>query len=53
MLIISLISGYFFVALRKQNNKEMNQYPTNLADNQWQVIENFLDEQVRKCKYSL
>ena len=31
----------------------MNQYPTNLTDNQWQVIEKFLDVQVRKRKYPL
>ena len=31
----------------------MNQYPTNFTDNQWQVIEKFLDVQMRKCKYSL
>ena len=31
----------------------MNHYSTNLTDNQWQVIEKFLDVQVRKRKYSL
>ena len=31
----------------------MNHYPSNLTDNQWQVIEKFLDVQVRKRKYSL
>jgi transposase len=30
----------------------MNHYPSNLTDNQWQVIEKFLDVQVRKRKYS-
>ena len=43
----------FFVTLRASNNKEMNHYPSNLTDNQWQVIEKFLDVQVRKSKYSL
>lgn len=42
-----------FVTLRASNNKEMNHYSTNLTDNQWQVIEKFLDVQVRKRKYSL
>jgi len=41
------------VALREQNNKGMNHYPTDLTDNQWQVIEKFLDVQVRKRKYPL
>ncbi len=31
----------------------MNHHSTDLTDNQWQVIENFLDVQVRKRKYSL
>jgi putative transposase len=31
----------------------MNHYPSNLTDNQWQIIEKFLDVQVRKRKYSL
>ena len=31
----------------------MNSYPTNLTDNQWQVMEKFLDVQVRKRKYPL
>ena len=31
----------------------MNHYSTDLTDNQWQVIEKFLDVQVRKRKYSL
>ena len=31
----------------------MNHYPSNLTDNQWQVIEKFLDVQARKRKYSL
>ena len=31
----------------------MNHCPSNLTDNQWQVIEKFLDVQVRKRKYSL
>jgi hypothetical protein len=31
----------------------MNHYPSNLTDNQWQVIEKLLDVQVRKSKYSL
>ncbi|MCQ2195271.1 MAG: transposase, partial [Paludibacteraceae bacterium] len=31
----------------------MNNYPTNLTDNQWQVIEKFLDVQERKRKYPL
>ena len=31
----------------------MNHYPSNLSDNQWQVIEKFLDVQARKRKYSL
>ena len=31
----------------------MNHYSTDLTDNQWQVIENFLDVQVRNRKYSL
>ena len=30
----------------------MNHYSSNLTDNQWQVIEKFLDVQVRKRKYS-
>ena len=41
------------MALRELNNKGMNHYPSNLIGNQWQVIENFLDVQVRKRKYSL
>ena len=36
-----------------RKNKEMNNYPTNLTDNQWQVIEKFLDVQERKRKYPL
>lgn len=28
----------------------MNNYPANLIDNQWQVIEKFLDAQERKRK---
>lgn len=31
----------------------MNHYSTDLTNNQWQVIEKFLDVQVRKRKYSL
>lgn len=31
----------------------MNNYPTNLTDNQWQVIEKLLDVQERKRKYPL
>lgn len=31
----------------------MSNYPTNLTDNQWQVIEKFLDVQERKRKYPL
>ncbi|MCQ2193621.1 MAG: transposase [Paludibacteraceae bacterium] len=31
----------------------MNNYPTNHTDNQWQVIEKFLDVQERKRKYPL
>ncbi|MBO5798995.1 MAG: transposase [Paludibacteraceae bacterium] len=31
----------------------MNHYSTDLTDNQWQVIEKFLDVQVRKRKYPL
>jgi len=31
----------------------MNHHPSNLTDNQWQVIEIFLDVQVRKYKYPL
>ena len=31
----------------------MNQYPTNLTDEQWQVTENILDPQHRKRKYPL
>ena len=31
----------------------MSQYPTNLTDKQWQVIEIILDPQHRKRKYSL
>ncbi|MCQ2218433.1 MAG: transposase [Paludibacteraceae bacterium] len=31
----------------------MNNYPTNLTDNQWQVIDKFLDVQERKSKYPL
>ena len=31
----------------------MNHYSTDFTDNQWQVIEKFLDVQVRKRKYSL
>ena len=31
----------------------MNHYSTDLTDNRWQVIEKFLDVQVRKRKYSL
>ena len=42
-----------FFTLRVRNNKVMNCYPTNLADNQWQVIEKFLDVQERKRMYSL
>ena len=53
ILIINLISGRFFVTLMVQKNKEMNHYPSNLTDNQWQIIEKFLDVQVRKRKYSL
>ena len=36
-----------------QKNKEMNHHPSNLTDNQWQVIEKLLDVQARKRKYSL
>ena len=36
-----------------RKNKGMNSYPTNLTDNQWQVIEKFLDVQERKRKYPL
>jgi hypothetical protein len=36
-----------------QKNKEMNHYPSNLTDNQWQVIEKFLDVQVRKRRHPL
>ncbi|MEE1007926.1 MAG: hypothetical protein UH963_02115, partial [Agathobacter sp.] len=39
--------------LKASNSKEMNHYSTDLTDNQWQVIEKFLDVQVRKRKYSL
>ena len=31
----------------------MTNYPTNLTDNQWEVIENFFSVQERKRKYSL
>ena len=31
----------------------MNHYSTDFSDNQWQVMEKFLDVQARKCKYSL
>ena len=31
----------------------MNHYSTDITDNQWQVIEKFLDVQVRKRKYPL
>jgi len=31
----------------------MNHYPSNLTDNQWQIIEKFLDVQMRKRKYFL
>ena len=31
----------------------MNHYQSNLTDNQWQVIEKFLDMQVRKRKSDL
>ena len=36
-----------------QKNKEMNHYPSNLTDNQWQIIEKFLDVQVRKRRHPL
>ncbi len=32
---------------------QMNNYPTNLTDNRWQVIEKHLDVQERKRKYPL
>ena len=37
-----------------RKNKGMNSYPANLTDNQWQVIEKFLDvqERKRKCLFS-
>ena len=50
-MIISLISGCFFHNFKGTKNKEMNHYPSNLTDNQWQVIEKFLDVQVRKRKH--
>lgn len=31
----------------------MNNYSTNLTDNLWEIIEMFLDVQVRKCKSPL
>ncbi|MCQ2199024.1 MAG: IS5 family transposase [Paludibacteraceae bacterium] len=31
----------------------MNNYPTNLTDNQWKIIEKFVDVQARKRKYPL
>ena len=31
----------------------MTQYPTDLTENQWQVIKNILEPQARKRKYSL
>ena len=37
----------------QKKNKEINHYPSNLTDNQWQVIEKVLGVQVRKRKYSL
>ena len=52
-MIISLISKKFFVTLRASNNKEMNHYSTELSDNQTQVIEKFLDVQMRKRKYQM
>lgn len=29
----------------------MNNYPTNLTDNQWEIIEKFVDVQAGKRKY--
>ena len=31
----------------------MNNYPTNLTDNQWKIIEKLVDVQARKRKYPL
>ena len=31
----------------------MNNYPTNLTDNQWKIIGKFVDVQARKRKYPL